>query len=379
MKRRSHGKRVHAAISLGIALVCSYPRGQAAAAVTCGEYTCDAWGCCGEGCYNDGHLAWSSCRHPARSVPPALWGQLRPTDTANDGWIPSVRDTTSFNEFKTPGSWTSGTQPHWWNLDVQNGWVFTASRTSFQIWDARVNPGNPTRVAMIQSAGFPLWHNNPHEYDPVRVVSTPPANDDVAAVGIGHQGGGLVVFDTTTKNAPSWRYGDVTSGIYAQVHTANINGRDFAFAADLGGLLAYDLTAALTLPAPCLESSKGLMPHPPTGTCPNVYLGRVGARNGHYVHGVSDAAGNAHYLTHSGGLGVQLWNVSNPSGPQLSATVLADQWTGLLMNRQARTPSSRRDWCSARGAPASGSRSCTTAWSSSSRGWTPSPRFMSRR
>jgi MYXO-CTERM domain-containing protein len=28
-----------------------------------------------------------------------------------------------------------------------------------------------------------------------------------------------------------------------------------------------------------------------------------------------------------GGLGVQLWNVSNPSGPQLIATVLADQWT----------------------------------------------------
>lgn len=257
-----------------------------------------------------------SCRSPASAAPSQLWGEIRPTD---HGLIPNNRDSTNFHDID---QFPSLQFPHWMSLDVENGWVFTAIDLGFEIWDARTNPGNPTRTAQISEPSFPTWTPEAHEGEVVRDIDAPAGSDKVVAVGLVGDAG-FVVFDTTSKSSPVARYADVertTSAVYA----ASIGGRDYAFGATIGsGLLAYDLTAARALTSVCTDDT------PLVNHC-GVYEGRLGDREHvRYVDGVGDVSGARHWVAASSGSqdeGLEIWEVSNPAAPVLRIAALANEY-----------------------------------------------------
>ncbi len=257
-----------------------------------------------------------SCRSPAFAPPTALWGELKP---ATAGQVPSNRDSTDFAEFFDP----PGLQfPHWMSLDIENGWVFAAVDHGLEIWDARFNPGSPTRVAQIGQPSFPTWPTEPHEGVPIRDIDAPDGVDTVAVVGFAGAGG-LVVFDTTSKAGPTARYAD-RARTTLEVYAARIAGRNYAFGANtLSGLLAYDLTAAQALSGLCTDDT------PAENDC-GVYRGQLGTRTRfRYVDGVGDASGNRHWVVASGGSifeGLEIWEVSNPSLPVLKIEALPNEY-----------------------------------------------------
>ena len=133
---------------------------------------------------------------PAVAVPEAYWGELRPADL---GALPPDRDSSAQNEFA--GDYWSW--PYWMSLDVENGWVFAATNVGFQVWDATADPAHPTRVAFRNGrfGQFPWFNIDPHMTYPVAAVDAPEGVDDLVALAV-DDGGGLVVWDTTTKAAP---------------------------------------------------------------------------------------------------------------------------------------------------------------------------------
>jgi PKD repeat protein len=278
-----------------------------------------------QACPDDTSCQFRTCRSPASAAPAQLWGELRPATT---GALPATRDNTAFDEFGDP---FNENNPFWMSLDIENGYIFTAINVGMQIWDARTNPASPTRTAVIGRASFPAWTTDPHEFYPVRDIDAPPGNDSIVAVALTREGG-LAVFNTTSKTSPAARYGD-TGKWTEQVYSAAINGVNYAFTANkFVGLLSYNLSAVAARTTLCTEST-------PSNTC-GVYVGRLGSRqNFSYVDGVGNANGTAHWVVGSlagSERGLQIWNVSNPSTPQLVVEALTTELAvhGVALWRQ---------------------------------------------
>lgn len=235
------------------------------------------------------------------------------------GRLPAARDNTDFQEFQSP--WNN-TDPLWYSLDVENGWIFTALHQGLEIWDARgPKAAAPIRANSIGQSKFPIWTTSPHELYPVRDVDAPPGNDRVVAVAI-RTGGGLAVFDTSTPGFPRSVYGDGGKN-GSEVYAGRIAGSDYAFLASLDGfgLLSYNLTAAAALSSPCVDAT-------PVQQACGVYVGRLGSSSSFkHVDGAGDLTGNRHWIVASHGStnkGFEIWEVSHPHSPQLLLRDLTD-------------------------------------------------------
>ncbi len=258
-------------------------------------------------CDEDLTCQFLSCRSPAKGVPAAVWGELRPVDT---GTLPTDRDSTDFNEFNPPPGPLETAAPFWVSLDIENNWIFAAVDSGLHIWNA-ANPTNPSRTAAIGRAAFPVWTTDPHLARPVLDVDAPPGNDNVVAVALGTNGiaAGLAVFNTSSKTSPAARYADIDKNVQ-QVWATRIGGTDYAFSATKGdGLLAYNLTSAQGRTTLCTEDT-------PVSSC-GVYVSRAGSRSSFsYIDGVTNGA-STFVVASSGGVaqGLEAWNVSNPAAP----------------------------------------------------------------
>ncbi|MFN7974796.1 MAG: hypothetical protein U0166_21005 [Acidobacteriota bacterium] len=273
----------------------------------------------GQSC-QDGTCGFLPCRAPAYGAPAALWGALEPTDA---GQLPPDRDNTDFNEFFDP---YGVTEPHWSSLDVENGYVFATAGHAWQIWDARSNPAQPSRIVNVNTpAQLPEWVWG-EEKLPLRDIDAPAGRDDLVAIAAVNSIG-VSLWDTTVKAAPRPLYQDYDQGGSKQayeVYTAVLGGNPYAFAATTGvarGLVAYDMGVASTFSTPCVESSPGAM----NPACAGVYLGQIGSRSDvRYV----DGAGDFVVLASGSQRGFEIWNVSNPRAPQMVLTDLNDPATG---------------------------------------------------
>lgn len=203
-------------------------------------------------------------------------------------------------------------------MDHENTWVFAGITHGLQVWNVS-NPGSPVFQATAGSSSFLSFATDPHEGNPVRDLDAPPGNDNIVAVAV-VGGGGINVFNTTAKNSPSARYAD-SNKTASQVWAGRIGGRDYAFAATLdAGANGYDLTTAAGLTNACIDDT------PTSATC-GPFKGRFGNRSGYrYIDGTSDATNaNAWVAISSGRIarGLEIWNVSNPSSPQLVVTAFS--------------------------------------------------------
>ena len=272
---------------------------------------------------------YSSCHTPAKGVASQLWGELEPTDT---GQLPSNRDSTDFKQIV--GSWVDN--PYWMSVDPENGYIFAVGSQRFQIWDGRSTPGNPVLMGDVTLASMGLtWGFDAHAFIIFQDVDAPPGRDDLVAM-VGENGVGLVVWKTGNKANPTIVYQDHGPGSppqreATQVYATTIGSNAYAFvaaSADGGGLHAYDLTKASQLTTRCTEGQPGA-----ASLCPGVYLGKIGTRS---IANFVDGAGN--FVAVSSGsnpAGVEIWNVANPSSPQLVMNALSsDAIFGVSMWQQ---------------------------------------------
>ncbi|MCH9649114.1 MAG: hypothetical protein K0U98_12820 [Deltaproteobacteria bacterium] len=274
-----------------------------------------------------GDCAFSLDKTPALGVPSSLWGELEPTDI---GQLPGSRDTTDFDQGEDFEPF-----PYWFSLDIEEGWLFALANRRLQLWDARTSPNKPILRANVGATALiqqgMTWGPDPHAFYLFRDIDAPEGDSDhVALVGQNHIG--LVVFDTTNKTQPRFKYQDRGNGRNAaEVYTNRIGDRAYAFAAaetGPGGVFAYDLTAAAALPTPCVDQQPGS-----TSPCPGVFLGPVGDRsNALAVDGVETflAIASGHFPT-----GLEIWDVANPRNPEpLLAGLDSEDVYGVALWRQ---------------------------------------------
>ncbi|MCB1058008.1 MAG: PKD domain-containing protein [Acidobacteria bacterium] len=256
-------------------------------------------------------------------MPSQLWGSLEPTDL---GLLPANRDTTDFD-----GVGSFETNPYWLSLDVEQGWVFTATSTRVQIWDVRSTPGSPSFMwdRGINSSGL-TWAADAHAFSVFEDIDAPPGKSDRMAL-VGRYGVGIAIYDTTDKMSPAIKYQDNGPGTTPSrnakgVYATTIGGVDYAFiAADVsGGVYAYNMTVAKNLSSRCTERQPG------TTVCPGVYLGKIGTRS---TASFIDGAGN--FIVFSSKFspkGFEIWNVSNPSAPvQVMNALSTDSVYGVAL------------------------------------------------
>jgi hypothetical protein len=259
---------------------------------------------------------------PLAAPPSALWGNLKP------GGV--MFNATNWTGSEKPNS----AYPVSHSVDIENGWIFNAFYGGLSIWDARSNPGSPTRTAIRggwegQFTG-PFSPTNPYwpyltEFTQVVWAVDAPAGDD-SVIGIGAISPvGFTIWDTTSKTNPVLRYQDATGSNWIwQVYSATIGGRAYSFAAAWQGSLGvhvYDLTAAKALTTECRQGQ---------AACSNVYKGKVGNQQvaTKYVHGLG--VGSRHFIATGAGYpsreGLKLWDVSTPSAPQLVVAALSNTY-----------------------------------------------------
>ncbi|MCM2317114.1 MAG: PKD domain-containing protein, partial [Thermoanaerobaculia bacterium] len=233
---------------------------------------------------------------------------LRPADAA----IPSNRDSTNHSDALP----YNAANPYWVGLDVENGYIFTAIHTGFEIWDARSSPSAPNRVAQVdgRTGGFPTFPAAFENKFPVHDVDAPEGNDDVIAVAAA-DGVGLSIWNTSIKGSPRAVYQDFgdanpVKGVYA----TTIGGNSYAFGASEGrGLMVYDMTMAAARSSACVETTSQSV------QCGGIWRGKLGSRTN-----VSYVAGAGPLVAFSSGVspGVELWNVSNPGSPSFVTTLI---------------------------------------------------------
>src|SRR5947209_707387 len=260
------------------------------------------------------------CFTPATPAPATLWDQLQPVDA---GQLPRERDTTNFNEFRElyfARNWFYG-------VDVENGWILMGLAHGIGIWDARTTPANPTYVTAKlygPGVGFPFIPGGESSKIVFGGIAAPPGVDTMAAVA-GYNGAGLLVFDLTDKTKPRPVY-QSQSKTADSVYAATRGGVHYAFMASTspGSVFVFNLDRAMTLNG-CLEDAT----IPGAGQCSSpsgpVLVGSISSsETPYFVHG----AGNYLVVSHASSGGFEIYDVSNPSNPQLKLSALLGFFSG---------------------------------------------------
>lgn len=259
----------------------------------------------------------AECATPAKPVPAALWGDLQPAESS----LPANRDATSFNEFRE----TYFSRNWYFALDVEGNNLFTALSHGLQIWDIS-NPAAPNLRSQVKESGsgsvFPVWVDSAEVKWPLVDVDVPDGNDNVATV-VGGAGIGFAVFDTSNKNQPKIAYQSHHKDGF-DVYATTIGNTSYAFAATSQGLIAYNLAAARQFN----RCSEGTPAVGESTNCAGVNLGRVGSRtDAKYVSGVGNYVAVSFGASGAvGQRGFEIWDVSNPSSPQLRLSALTGEF-----------------------------------------------------
>jgi len=247
---------------------------------------------------------YDPAKTPVVKVPAPSTGALVPTAILGDG--------SGWNFGSTPGK----DQRYWHDVDVENGWIFTATGRGLQVFDARTTPESPEAKTYFfaSTSTVPDWHQNDTKFY-LFGVDAPSGYDGVVAVA-SISGNGMLIFDTRNKSiTPQLVYQD-ESKEGSQVWATSYGGSYYAFyAATSDRVLVYNMSAALNITNPnnahgCLDESPNSLP------CRDsqghqVYVGKVNTQYGvSYLHGAGD------YLAVSEGIQVELWRVSSPASPQ---------------------------------------------------------------
>ncbi|HEX2253091.1 MAG TPA: PKD domain-containing protein [Thermoanaerobaculia bacterium] len=260
---------------------------------------------------------------PAAQVPATLWGSLQPAGIVSDSSRYTGQQRSDSN------------LPIHTYLDIENGHIFVSYFSGFSVWNASgANAGDPQQLSAIDGwrGHFAVFAPSGEFKDMIFGIDAPAGDDSIVAVS-GRAPVGVSIWDTTNKSNPKQLYQDHTTRFADQVYAAKIGTRQYAFAADGSssdsGLHVYDMTAARQHGSnTCTENiGSGVR------TC-GVYVGKVGSRGVRYVAGVSH--NNRHYVATSAALlsprGVEVWDVTNPSSPQLVASALNSSITyGVAM------------------------------------------------
>jgi PKD repeat protein len=250
------------------------------------------------------------CFTPATPAPSTLWDQLQPADA---GQLPRERDTTNFNEFRElyfSRNWFYG-------VDIENGWILMGLAHGIGIWDARTNPASPAYVtAKLYPPGVPFPYIPGGESSKIVFggIAAPPGVDTVAAVA-GYNGAGLLVFNLQDKTMPKPVY-QSTDKTGDSVYAATIGGTNYAFMASStpASVFVFNLDKAATLNG-CLENAIT----PAAATCPGVLVASISTSETPYFVG---GAGNFLVVSHSSSGGFEIYDVSNPTNPQLKLSAL---------------------------------------------------------
>jgi PKD repeat protein len=259
--------------------------------------TCDRGGC-----------AWTNCGVGAKGVPQANWGELQPFDT---GALPPERDVTAFYEYT--GQYSQN--PYFFSIDIANGWAFTGMDYGVMVWD--VSNGSPVQKSYINYLSFLFWTAG-EQKTPLQDVSVPAGVDTIAAVG-GISDVGLSIIDFSNKTSPRLVYQNAFQSVPA-VYAATLGGTHYAFGATGGGLLVYNMDAAVRLYGSnaCLEEyAPGSTP---PYVCPGVYVGKVG-NTAYYVSGVDQYV----IVSYGAASGFDIWDMSNPAIPVHKLFALGDR------------------------------------------------------
>ncbi len=248
-----------------------------------------------------GAWAFEPTKTPARPVDSSRWngGALRP------GGI--MGDSTAFAFHYDPGR----SEPFYFGVDIENGWVFVVTGRGLKIFDATVNPSSPTLVSygygpdpVTEGSGglMPSWSHSDEDWF-LQDVDAPPGDDKIAAVA--GWGQGFSVWDTSDKGSPKVHYQDTGVGAIA-VYSALLGSppKPYAFAISSVGVYLYDLAVAQTK-TKCLDDSS--LPSLP---CGGVYKGKVGT-----TVGPASLHGAGPFIAVGTLSGFEIWNVTTPSAP----------------------------------------------------------------
>ncbi len=250
------------------------------------------------------------CFTPATPAPATLWDQLQPADS---GPLPHERDTTNFNEFRElyfSRNWFYG-------VDIENGWILMGLAHGIGIWDGRTTPGNPAYVTAKlypPGAAFPYIPGGESSKIVFGGIAAPPGVDTVAAVA-GYNGAGLLVFNLQDKTMPRpvYQSRDKTGD---SVYAATIGGTHYAFMASTSpaSVFVFNLDNAAAMNG-CLEDATT----PAAATCPGALVGSISTSETPYFVG---GVGNFLVVSHSNSGGFEIYDVTNPTNPQLKLSAL---------------------------------------------------------
>jgi hypothetical protein len=193
--------------------------------------------------------AFDPTKTPARPVESGRWGALEPSGDP-------IGDTSGFEFHRDPRQ----TEPFFFSVDIENGWLFVPTGRGLMIYNANVDPGQPTKSAYgygpnpsTQGSGglMPVWYHSDEDFF-LREADAPAGVDSIVAVA--SYGQGVTIWNTASKEAPSVHYQD--DGVQAVgIYAATLANKKYAFAISSGGAFLYDLDEAAKK-SKCLDSSK---------------------------------------------------------------------------------------------------------------------------
>jgi PKD repeat protein len=252
-----------------------------------------------------------AAKTPAVPVPSDRWGTLQPAAILGDTtWFVGVADP------------VRGNVREYYDVDIENGYLFAATGQGMVIYDLRTNPVPLFPVSYIygwiDSGAFPVWHYSDKDWY-IKEIDAPPGVDGVLALGMEEQG--FAVVNTVNKGGPVVAYqgGLETSRVYA--FTSGATHFAYAVAYSGGKVHRFSLSAAAGM-TKCVEA-------PPAVSCPGVYLGEVSA----FGMGIRDLQGMGGFVvaSRSGATGsTRIYSIADPAAPSLRLEIPGGTLSAVL-------------------------------------------------
>lgn len=251
-------------------------------------------------------LTWSllappaaqAARTPAVPVPSDRWGTLQPAGI--------LGDSTRFEGHTDP---VRGNVREYHDLDIENGFLFTATGQGMAIFNLGANPLPGFPVSYIfgyfDSGSFPVWQHSDKDWY-IKEVDAPAGVDSVVALGMEEQG--FAVVNTANKSGPIVSYQGALD--VSRVYAFTSAGSHFAYALERSGgkIHRFSLSAAAGM-TKCAEA-------PPAVSCPGVYLREVSGF-GTFNRDVQGMGGFV--VTSRGGSSgsTRIYSIADPAAPAL--------------------------------------------------------------
>lgn len=239
---------------------------------------------------------------PAAAVPAERWGELEPRSI--------LGDTTDYAFDFEPDC----NQPFWFDLDVEDGYLYTVNGNGLEIYNTNVNREAPPNLVRFCRPRLGLFKKTDQDFYYLSVDASPGPPD---VVGVGLTGGmGFEIFDASTPNVPVLKYQDegrLSAGVtpflnVADVQVLTLGSTHYAFVVSFSGpILIYDMSAAKALTEPCHEGTQN-----GDIACPGVYAGLLKRRDGTLILTPQIDGTHDYLLVDARASGVEIYDVTNP-------------------------------------------------------------------